>query len=328
MFWAIDVPWGIDPTVVGTSIALGLTLPVLASLPAIRRGLRVDLRQALDARGADLGPHGRVDRAVRHIGGLPRPAQLGLRNVGRRKRRTVATATIVALAVGNLLAVMALTVAATEATQAAWADHLEDIQVWSAGGEVFDARAERIIATTPGVAQVEPVLKRNVELGGRDASIWAVEADPLFRFLLADGRWFSADEERSEARVAVIERNLAELSGVELGDQVTVRTAAGPVQLSVIGISANQQEDGLALFVPLETARSLLGETGGSGTFWVSTSASRDAALVDRTATEWRTGWRPPATRWAPRSATSPSATRWRRTATSPPRSPCSVSSW
>src|SRR5690606_6900089 len=160
----------------GTSIALGLTLPVLASLPAIRRGLRVDLRQALDARGADLGPHGRVDRAVRHIGGLPRPAQLGLRNVGRRKRRTVATATIVALAVGNLRAVMALTVAATEATQAAWADRLEDIQVWSAGGEVFDARAERIIATTRGVAQVEPVLKRNVELGGRDASIWAVGA--------------------------------------------------------------------------------------------------------------------------------------------------------
>ncbi|MGE3361560.1 MAG: ABC transporter permease [Acidimicrobiia bacterium] len=51
VFWAIDVPWGIDPTVVGSSIALGLTLPVLASLPAIRRGSRMDLRQALDARG-------------------------------------------------------------------------------------------------------------------------------------------------------------------------------------------------------------------------------------------------------------------------------------
>jgi putative ABC transport system permease protein len=284
-FWAVDVPWGIDAPVLTASIVLGLLLPPLASLPAVRRGLRVDLRQGLEAGGADLGPEGRVDHALRHAGFLPRVAQIGLRNVGRRKRRTVATALIVALAVGNLLAVMALSVAATEATQTSWGDHLEDVQIWSAGADPFDAGAERIIRATPGVAEAEPVLKTSVEVDGREASIWAVEADPLFRYQIADGRWFSPGEEQAGERVAVVERNLADLNGVDVGDRVAVTTAAGAVELDVIGVSTNQQEDGLALFVPLGTARSLLGETDGSGSYWIKTESSDDTALVDRTTT-------------------------------------------
>ncbi|MGD9796979.1 MAG: FtsX-like permease family protein [Acidimicrobiia bacterium] len=283
MFWAVDVPWGIDPPVLVASFVLGLLLPPLASLPAIRRGLRVDLRQALESGGADLGPEGRVDRALRRTGALPRVTQIGLRNVGRRKRRTVATALIVALAVGNLLAVMALTAAATEATQTSWGDHLEDVEIWSGGAEPFDGAAERIIQATPGVAEAEPVLKATVEVDGREGFVWAMEAEPLFRYRIADGRWFSADEEQARERVAVIERNLAELNGVDVGDRVTVTTAAGPVELDVIGVSANQQEDGLALFVPLGTARVLLGETDGSGSYWIKTDSSDDTALIDRT---------------------------------------------
>ncbi len=106
MFWAVDVPFGVDPAVLAVSLLVGLLAPPLAALPAIGRGLRVDLRDALEASGSTVGGQGAIDHALRRARFLPRSMQIGLRNVGRRKRRSLATALIVALAVGNLLAVL------------------------------------------------------------------------------------------------------------------------------------------------------------------------------------------------------------------------------
>ena len=41
------------------------------------------------------------------------------------------------------------------------------------------------------------MLKNTVELAGREAFVWGVEREPLFRYRLADGRWFSAGEEQA-----------------------------------------------------------------------------------------------------------------------------------
>ena len=114
MFWAIDVGFGVDPTVVVVSVAVGVLAPALAALPAIRRGVRVDLREALESTGSAVGGQDAGDRLLRRARFLPRTMQIGLRGVGRRKRRSLATALIVALAVGNLLAVLAVAAAATE----------------------------------------------------------------------------------------------------------------------------------------------------------------------------------------------------------------------
>jgi ABC-type lipoprotein release transport system permease subunit len=56
------------------------------------------------------------------------------------------------------------------------------------------------------------------------------------------------------------------------------------VTLRVIGISANQQEEGTVLFVPLATVRALLRSTGGVRDYWVVTQTD-DEALIDRTTT-------------------------------------------
>jgi putative ABC transport system permease protein len=282
MFWAIDVGFGVDPVVLLVSVLVGLFAPPLAALPAIRRGLRVDLREALEASGSALGGQDAADRALRHVGFLPRAMQIGLRNIGRRKRRSLATALIVALAVGNLLAVLGLAQAATATTRASWGDHLEDVQISTGGRALFDARAQDVIRSTPGVAEAEPVLKNTVSLAGREAFVWGVERTPLFRYRMADGRWFSAGEARGREPVAVIERNIAQIAGVRVGDRVRLATAAGTVDFRIIGIATNQQEDGTALFVPLTTARSLLGQPAGASSFWVRT-ASHDHASVDRT---------------------------------------------
>jgi putative ABC transport system permease protein len=283
-FWVVPVGIGVDPAVVLASLAAGLLVPSLAALPAIRRSTEVDLREALEASGSALGAETAVDRALRHGTFLPRPMQIGLRNVGRRTRRSVATALIVAFAVGNLLATMALAAAATDSTRTAWASHLQDVQVWTTGLRPFDQEAEQAIRAVPGVAEAEPVLKNRISLDGGEAFVWAMEPDPLFDHRVTEGRWFSEEEDGDAARVAVVERNLAQTAGIAVGDDVEVDTAAGPARLRIIGVTANQQEDGTVLYVPLTTGRTLLGRPDGATSYLVR-AESPDPATVDRVTT-------------------------------------------
>lgn len=80
----------------------------------------------------------------------------------------------------------------------------------------------------------------------------------------------------------MIERNLAQIVGVGVGDRVALTTAAGEVELTIVGIAENQQEDGTALYVPLTTARQLLGRGSDASTFLVAMTSS-DEAFIDRT---------------------------------------------
>ncbi|MFO7589647.1 MAG: FtsX-like permease family protein [Acidimicrobiia bacterium] len=282
LFWAIDVPVGVDTTVVLVSLAVGLLAPPLAAWPAIRRSVRVDLREALESTGSAVGSQDRADRLIRRARFLPRTTQIGLRNVGRRKRRSFATTLIVALAVGNLLAFLGVAAAVTETSQGSWSDHLEDVRVWTTGRERFDPRAEQVIRATDGVAEVHPALVNAVELDGEDAFVWGVPHEPLFRYRITDGRWFEAAEETASARVAVIENNIAKATGVDVGDRVTLETAAGPVDFDIVGRASNQQENGTVLFVPLTTLRALLGSETQVSTYWIK-ATSPEPAVVDRT---------------------------------------------
>ena len=284
MFWAIDVGFTVDTTVVVASIALGVLVPVLAALPAIRRGVRVDLREALESTGSAVGGEDAGDRLLRRAGFLPRTMQIGLRGLGRRRRRSLATAVIVALAVGNLLAVLAVATATTENSRASWANHLEDLRLWTSGRDLFNARALRTIEATPGVARAQPALVSDAELAGEEAFVGGVPRQPLVRYRLSDGRWFGAAEERARERVAVIERNLAQFAGVDVGDRVTLTTVAWPVQLLIVGMVTNQQEEGTVLYVPLTTLRSVLDQPTGVSTYWIKTT-SPDESLIDRTTT-------------------------------------------
>ena len=271
-----------------------------------------------------VGGQGAADRLLRRAGFLPRAMQIGLRNMGRRKRRSLATALIVALAVANLLAVLGLAAGATEGTQRSWGDHLEDVQISTGGRALFDERAEQTIRSSPGVAEAEPVLKNAVELAGREARVWGVEREPLLRYRLAEGRWFGAGEEQARERVAVIERNIAQIAGVDVGDRVTLATAAGDARFRIVGIATNQQEDGHRPLRPADDRADAARPADGASAYWVRTDTPRPRAC--RQDDEPARG---PARSArlrddAARSSTSPSATRSQLTARSRRRSRCS----
>lgn len=282
-FFAIDVGFGVDWRVLVGSALLGLLGPALAALPAIRRAVRVPLREALEATGSAVGNQDAGDRLLQRVRFLPRTAQIGLRNVGRRRRRSLSTAIMVSLAVGTLLAILGLASGIADASHASWGDHGEDVKVTTMSDRGLDAAGVRLLRTTPGVAAVEPMFDASATLAGKAAFVWAVRSNTMFHYRVAAGRWYTQAEERAHARVAVIERDLARRTGTRVGDRIQVETAAGRVTLRVIGVAANQQENGTVLFVPRETVRALL-RGAAADDYWVRTS-SHAHAFVDRTTT-------------------------------------------
>jgi putative ABC transport system permease protein len=188
---------------------------------------------------------------------------------------------MVALAVGNLLAILGLAAGVSRVTHAEWRDHGEDVKVLVGG----DARTEQLIRETPGVAAVEPMFDAEVRLAGEKGFIWAVRPTTMFHYRLAGGRWYTPAEERERSRVTVIERNLASVTGTHVGDRIRVDTGNGPIRLRVIGVASNQQESGTALFVPHETMKAFFGTSpAGADDYWVRTT-SHSHSFVDRTTT-------------------------------------------
>ncbi len=278
-FFAIDVQFGIDLRILALSALIGLVAPALAALPAIRRGVRIPLRDALTASGSAVAGEDAGAWLTRRSRFLPATTRIGLRNVGRRRRRSLATALLVALAVGNLLAILGLAAGISNTTHAEWRDHGEDVKALVGG----DARTEQVIRSTPGVAAVEPMFDAEVRVAEKKGFVWAVQQTTMFRHRVTDGRWYTPAEERRRERVAVVERNLARVTGTRVGDRIRVETGSGPIALRVIGIAANQQENGTVVFVPRTTMAAFFGRSPeAADDYWIRTT-SHDHAFVDET---------------------------------------------
>jgi putative ABC transport system permease protein len=240
------------------------------------------VREALEATGSATGGQSVVDRALRRVRFLPRSVQIGVRSIGRRKRRSLATIFQVGFAVATLLAVLALGTSVSNLTHAAWRDH--DFQIWAGASlkQPFDQRAASLIRSTPGVAAAQPAITNDVSLGGKDAFVWALPARSYFGYELSAGRWYTPAEERARARVAVVETGVANATGARVGSTVRLQTATGPARFRVIGTVNNVQENGYVVFAPLTTIQDVVGAGDAVNAYWIRTT-SDDHAFIDRT---------------------------------------------
>ncbi len=133
-FQGIDPGWRLSGLAFGLSVAVGLGATLLASVPAVLRGTRVSVRDGLAGQGADTAfGASTVDRLVTRARWLPRPAQLGVRAVFRRKGRSIATQLQVALAVGTLLGFTALVITMIEVSEQSRSAEGGDIELYSDG---------------------------------------------------------------------------------------------------------------------------------------------------------------------------------------------------
>ncbi len=282
-FFAISPGFEVSLPIVVASILVGLVAPPLAALPAIRRGSRIPVREGLEEVPALQGGQAVLDRALRRLSFLPRTAQIGVRSITRRGRRSLTTVAQIALAVGTLLAVLALIDTVTKTTNDVWNQARWDIELDTAVGTQLDARADRLIRITPGVARAQPSLTNLIKFDGKDAFLNGYPGRPLFDTPVTHGRWFTTQEAATNARVAVIAGNLARTTGTHVGDEVKLQTAAGPKSFRVVGETSTQWNNGTAFYVPLQTMQTALGiDTVNS---YLIQTASSDHGAIDRTTT-------------------------------------------
>lgn len=283
-FYGIDPQLEFDGTMLAIGLVVGVVGPPLAATPAIRRASRLPVREALDASGSALGGQGRLEALLRRVRFLPRSSQIGLRGVARRKRRTAATAIQVALAVGTLLAVLALGTSVGNLTQGFFANVRWDITATTYASKPFDAEALRTVASLPGVAETQPLLTNGARVEGKNVQAWGLPDNPMYEPELVAGRWPTPQEVRSRARVAVIGQAVADTAGVGAGDTLPVRTAAGVIPVRVVGVTTNEIFQGAMVYLPLRTLQSVLGTPDAVNNVWVR-SASQDRAEIDQLST-------------------------------------------
>jgi putative ABC transport system permease protein len=282
-FFAISPGFAVSVPIVVASIVVGLIAPPLAALPAIRRGARIPVREGLEEVPALEGSQAALDRLLRRLDFLPRTAQIGIRSVTRRARRSLTTVVQIALAVGTLLAMLAVINSVTTTTNTVWNGANFDVLLNTVVGNQFDANAVRVIKATPGVSGTQPMLVNNLKFKGKDAAVTGFTDKPLFEQTMVDGRWYTPADAASQAHVAIIAKNLANATGTHVGDRVTFKTAAGPASFRIIGITSSQWNNGLNFYAPLNTVKALLHTSTVNGYFVQTTS--RDHAVIDRTTT-------------------------------------------
>jgi putative ABC transport system permease protein len=271
---AVDVP------VLLASLLAGVFGPVLAALPAVRHAVRLPVRDALGTTGTEnVQPTG-LDSFLRRLAFLPSTAQIGIRSVGRRKRRSLATAFQIAFAVATLLGVLGLGASISELTHRSWRDHAFQIWVGSSLQQPLDGTAAALIRSTPGVAGAQPAVVNEARVGGKAGFVWGLPAATDFRYQLAAGRWYTPAEEGGAAKVVVLEQALARAAAVKVGDAVRLDTAAGATPFRVVGIASNVQQNGAVAFVPLRTVQQVLHTPDAVNAYWVSTT-SADHAQID-----------------------------------------------
>lgn len=283
LFFGMDIGVGVSIPVVAASVALGLVGPPLAALPAVRRAARLPLNEALNASGSAVGGQGRIDGLLRRVPG-PRSVQIGLRTLGRRRRRSIATVAQVALAVATFLALLAVGTGVGQTTREWFDDQHYDVWVHSMSGRQFGPGAVAVIEKTTGVDEVQSWLQNEVRVGDRDAEAWGLPAGPFMNTRVRSGRFHGEHEVVAGARVVVLGPALARSTGAAIGDSVDVTTAGGPVTLRVIGISDSQIANGDAIFLPVTTLQSALGAPAAINSHWIRT-ASADEGDIDRTTT-------------------------------------------
>lgn len=269
-FFGVDPAWGVSMPVIGIGLVVGVLGSSLAAVPALRRASRISVREGFDAaRGLDKS--GPLDSAVRRLGNLPPNVRLGLRNVTRRRVRSLGTMVQIGLAVGVALGFLSLGVTIADVTGATWDSMSWDVLVIQRSNVELDAEATELVSGLDGVEVVHPTLYNSLEVDGAQLESWGLPTDtPLFNPDIRSGRWLKAEDEGRS--VAVVGRALAETSSLIVGDRLTVGTARGSAEIEVIGIDGRLMNNGTTIYLPLTTFQKLLARSD-TNTLWVRSSS-------------------------------------------------------
>ena len=234
----LDVgPFALQPWIVGFGLAVGLAVPLLASLPPLGNGTRITVREATSGHGVSgpgtLGIAGGALQQVgaRLTGGLTwasRTTQLGLFGLFRRRSRLLLSVLTLAVAAMSFLVVQ-ISVSSVSGTVAAIDAHSSaDMEVYFDDTSLYGQLSHQL-GSLPNLERIERYAGGNVSTAWGTLEIMGYEPDTrIYHYQLTSGRWLRADD----TNVVLLSDAAAVRTGLHVGDTVLVN---GRTPLRVIG---------------------------------------------------------------------------------------------
>lgn len=279
-------------------VGLGMTLAG-AAVPVVQAA-RVSTRDAIESHGivSDYAEGSWLTTVFRPLSALPL-ALLSVRNLVRRRRRSLATVVLIALATAAFVGAVATRVSVSSAISAVYRMYYADAWVWL--GEGVTTQFEELFLTVDGVHAAEGWALADGIVGLAPARLWGMPADTtLYRPVLRSGRWFRADESDS----VVVSAELAANQHLAVGDRVRMQAEDNERLVTVVGIATDNTiflGGTLAgkAFLSRDLLGSLLGQEDRVGLFALGLSSREpvvaDAILaeVERKFAPWRPSVQP-----------------------------------
>lgn len=232
-----------QPNVVLIQIAIGLSVPLLAAIFPIVRGVRVTVREAISEQGLGKGQFGTglVDRFVvglRSVVPMQRPAQISIRNTFRRKGRLALTLITLSLATAIFIGILSVRASLLQTLDDALNFFDYDVQV-QFSRPYRTERIQRAIADLDGVEIVETwgfTSTRRKRPNGTESDtiiVYAPTADSkMLNPIVTEGRWLREDDTNA---VVFNSDALRNEDDVKIGDAVTLEIDGKDRQFVVVG---------------------------------------------------------------------------------------------
>lgn len=290
-FFGLKLAFKVHIPVVLFSIAFGIAIIIVAGLPALLMSLKTTVKDGMEDRGMTNG-HGRriFNGPFARKGIVPRKLQMGLRNMSRKKGRSISTIIQVAIAVGLFTGFVAIGQTSAHGIEEIFEEFGSDIETYGqmTGGNPLTEDLQNVIEDIDGVDLAEPFVSTKGFLSGIEFIFQGYQHDSfIYRYekTLIDGRWFDQEDCSKASNVIVLNRFLAKDAGVELGEVVEIEMATGIHSFEVIGLDSGFGEWGRTAYAPLDTLQKclILGDMI-SGFGVITTTGDHD--LIDRVSTD------------------------------------------
>lgn len=276
----------VAPSVIGTEVAIGLLVPLIAAAWPVVRGVRVTVREAISTSGiADSFGKSRLDRLLQEIRGPSRPTLLSIRNTFRRKARLALT--MLALMLGGAVFMSVFTLRAS--LMATLDDTLRYFNYDAQVQLTVPARTPILVRTAesiPGVVAAEPWtfasaqrVRADDTTSGNLIVFGLPDGATTVRPVVEEGRFLLP----GDGNALVVTRNLLDdETDLHVGDKVKLTSKGRDVTFTLVGIVQSPTQRPF-LYAPSAALDTLTRDAGKAQMLMVVTD-KHDAATQRATA--------------------------------------------
>ncbi len=274
-------PFMVEPLALGAGLFVGMIVSALGGLLPAWQAANTPVRTVLAAYGisADFG-RGALDRLASRWLRLPPLAAMAVRNVLRRKGRSLMTGGALALAVAGFLGAVSTEASVNRTIETVFSIYAAD--AWMITGYPSGVTLSRSLEAVPGVVHAEAWLLRDCWVGRAPARCWGLPPDTrLYRPVLVEGAWLDP----ADPLGVVVSQDVAVARGLQPGASVRLRIGDRWADVRVRGVvHDNSVFLGSAVtakvFLPLSLAARLTGDRLAANIYALET-ASSDRKFVE-----------------------------------------------